>query len=143
MPKLTKHKCLEACAELWAWVGRNPSRFKLEWPGWAHNGGELEMYGAAACPACDYVRGANGTVVCERCLLAPLWQVPKGYDVPCCNERSPYAQFRNGAITQIGQERNRVCANQIVQFCHSEIERLKDARTHKLQTRTKNDPAVA
>ena len=32
---LTKRKALEITRDLWAWLAKNPSKDKNEWPGWA------------------------------------------------------------------------------------------------------------
>lgn len=66
---------LSAHKSLWNWLAKNPTKGKLEWPGWHRNGGTYRS--ANKCFACDYARAMcieleNNTddYICHRC---PLW----------------------------------------------------------------------
>ena len=74
----TAHKAL------WNWLGKNPNRFKQEWPGWWSNGGKVYK-GMSSCLACNYA-----AYDCKGCPM--IWDVE--YGGRCMEDYRPYHLWR-------------------------------------------------
>jgi hypothetical protein len=81
--KLTKKLVYKIGYELWMWMAENPSRKKIDWPGW-------EKYGwmHRDCPCCEYKMWNKITYCCD-CIAISIWG-----GSGCCSDKSPYNLFR-------------------------------------------------
>ena len=81
--------------ELWDWLANNPSKGKLEWPGWRENGGK--HHSSNGCFACEYCsRITNKQRRNKYCECPLVWPLATANSLDCFTEGSPYAQWHRG-----------------------------------------------